>query len=120
MIDTAIGGGLPGWGDGRTLREVRAWAQRLDPHAAAARAAKAAGDRRVTIRPAPDCMTYVTALLPVKDGVAVYGELHRAAMTGAARLAEPRSKGQIMADELSRRVLTPGQGRRCRRCRCIR
>ncbi|WP_420120236.1 DUF222 domain-containing protein, partial [Nakamurella sp.] len=85
QVDAAIAGGLAGWGDAQTQREVRAWAQRLDPGGAAQRAAKAAGDRRVTIRPAPDCMTYVTALLPVKDGVAVYGELYRAAMAGAGR-----------------------------------
>lgn len=110
QVDAAIAGGLAGWGDAQTQREVRAWAQRLDPGGAAQRAAKAAGDRRVTIRPAPDCMTYVTALLPVKDGVAVYGELYRAAMAGAGRGDEPRGKGQIMADELIRRVLTPGEG----------
>lgn len=110
VIDTAIAGGLPGWGDGRTLREVRAWAQRLDPHGAAARAATAAGDRRVTIRPAPDCMTYLTALLPVKDGVAAYAALHRAATTGAGQAQEQRSTGQIMADELVRRVLAPAHG----------
>jgi hypothetical protein len=45
----------------------------LDPNGAADRARKAVTDRRVTIRPAPDCMTYLTALLPVKDGVGVYG-----------------------------------------------
>jgi hypothetical protein len=31
----------------------------------------------VTIRPAPDCMTYVTALLPVAQGVGVYAALNR-------------------------------------------
>ncbi len=109
-IDAAIEGELPGWGDARTEREVRALVQRLDPHGAADRAAKAAVDRRVTIRPAPDCMTYLTALLPVKDGCAVFGELHRAAMSGAVDPDEHRGKGQIMADELVRRVLTPGEG----------
>ena len=32
-------------------------------------------DRTVTIRPAPDTMTYVTALLPVAQGVGVYAAL---------------------------------------------
>ena len=73
QIDTAIADQVAGWSDARTEREARGWAQRLDPHGAAQRAAKAAVDRRVTIRPAPDCMTYVSALLPVKDGVAVFG-----------------------------------------------
>ena len=110
QIDTAIADQVAGWSDARTEREARGWAQRLDPHGAAQRAAKAAVDRRVTIRPAPDCMTYVSALLPVKDGVAVFGELHRTAMAGAATAAEHRCTGQIMADELVRRVLTPAEG----------
>jgi hypothetical protein len=55
-------------------------------------------------------MTYVTALLPAEDGCAVYGELHRTAMTGAGDGDEHRSKGQIMADELVRRVLIPAEG----------
>ena len=110
QIDAAIAGELAGWGDARTEREARGWAQRLDPHGAAERAAKAAVDRRVSIRPAPDCMTYVTALLPVKDGCAVFGELHRTAMSGAGDGDEHRSKGQIMADALVDRVLTPAEG----------
>lgn len=109
-IDAAIAGQLGGWGDRRTEREVRAWVQRLDPCGAADRARKAAGDRRVSIRPAPDCMTYLTALLPVKEGVAVYGELHRRAMSAAVDPDEHRSKGQVMADELIARVLTPNEG----------
>src|SRR6185437_10042593 len=58
----------------------------------------------------PDCMTYLTALLPVKDGVAVYGELHRRAMTAACDPDEHRSRGQVMADELVQRILTPSEG----------
>ena len=50
---------------------------RLDVKALVARSAKAAADRCVTIRPAPDTMAYVTALLPVAQGVAVYAALKR-------------------------------------------
>jgi hypothetical protein len=122
QIDAAIADELAGWGDARTEREARAWAQRLDPHGAAERAAKAAVDRRVSIRSAPDCMTYVTALLPVKDGCAVYGELHRTAMTGACdgdelpvhgsdhgRHSAGFAPSQARVDVL-RRVLTPADG----------
>lgn len=109
-IDAAIADRLHGWGDARTEREVRAWAQRLDPYGAADRARKAAADRRVSIRPAPDCMTYLTALLPVKEGCAVFGALHRRAMAAAVDPDEHRSKGQVMADELISRVLTPAGG----------
>ena len=44
---------------------------RLDAAALVARRRRAESERRVTLRPAPDTMTYLTALLPVKDGVAV-------------------------------------------------
>ena len=98
QIDAAIADRLPGWGDARTEREARAWAQRLDPNGAVDRAAKAATDRRVSIRPAPDCMAYLTAFLPMVEGVATYGVLHRAAMTANCDPDDHRTKGQVMAD----------------------
>ncbi len=110
VIDADIADRLHEWGDARTEREVKTWAQRLDPNGATERAAKGAKDRRVSIRPAPDCMSYVTAMLPVKDGCAVYGALHRRAMAGAVDPDEHRSKAQIMADEFVKRILTPGEG----------
>ena len=48
----------------------------------------------------PDTMTYVTALLPVAQGVGVYAALKRAADT----TFDDRSRGQIMADTLVERV----------------
>ncbi len=69
-IDAALAPHLAGWSDTHTTHQARAWAHRLDPHGAADRARKAATDRRVTIRPAPDCMTYLTALLPMKEASA--------------------------------------------------
>ena len=36
-------------------------------------------------------MTYLTALLPVKEGCAVFGELHRKAMAAAVDPDEHRS-----------------------------
>ena len=64
-------------------------ADRLDAQAVVDRAAKAEADRTVTIRPAPDTMTYVTALLPVAQGVGVYAALnarrrHHRSMTARA------------------------------------
>ena len=97
-IDAAIADHLAGWSDQHTAHQARGWAHRLDPNGAADRARKAVTDRRVTIRPAADCMTYVTALLPVKEGVGVYGALHRAAMTAHCDPDDHRSKGQVMAD----------------------
>src|SRR6185437_12473752 len=59
---------LDGVGDARVAAVAKAIAYRLDPHAVVDRAAKAQEERTVTIRPAPDTMTYVTALLPVAQG----------------------------------------------------
>ena len=64
------------------------------------RAARAETERCVTVRPAPDCMTYVTALLPMTQGVGVYAALKRAADT----CFDGRSRGQVMADTLVERV----------------
>ena len=91
---------LDGWGDKRVVAEAKAIVARLDVEAVLARSAKAAEDRCVTIRPAPDTMTYVTALLPVAQGVAVYAALKRAADT----TFDDRSRGQVMADTLIERV----------------
>lgn len=91
---------LDGWGDKRVVAEAKAIVARLDVEAVVARSAKAAEDRCVTIRPAPDTMTYVTALLPVAQGVAVYAALKRAADT----TFDDRSRGQIMADTLVERM----------------
>lgn len=55
-------------------------------------------DRRVSIRPAPDCMTYLTAFLPMVEGVTAYGVLHRAAMTANCDPHDHRTKGQVVAD----------------------
>jgi Domain of unknown function (DUF222)/HNH endonuclease len=88
---------LAGLGDRRVAAEARRLAYRLDPSAALAKARKAEGDRRVTCRPAPDTMAYSTALLPVRDAVAVQAALIREADNARAD-GEARSRGQLMAD----------------------
>lgn len=93
-------GMLAGKGDKRISADAKAIAYRLDPQAVVDRAAKAEADRTVTIRPAPDVMTYVTALLPVAKGVGVYAALKRAADT----TFDDRSRGQVMADTFFERV----------------
>ncbi|WP_143055231.1 HNH endonuclease, partial [Nocardioides luteus] len=75
----------------------------LDQASVVTRAANAVKDRRVSLRPAPDTMTWLGALLPVKDGVAVYAALDQAA--NAARAAgDERTRGQVMADTLVDRI----------------
>ncbi|NYI46236.1 hypothetical protein BJ993_003316 [Nocardioides aromaticivorans] len=94
---------LDGVGTRELVGRIRRLVAEVDPAAVAARARKAQGDRNVTVRPAPDTMTYLTALVPVAQGVAAYAALRKAAE--AARAAgDPRSLGQLMADLLVARV----------------
>ncbi len=74
-------------------------AYRLDPHAVLDRSRRAESQRSVTLRPAPDTMSYLTGLLPVAQGVACYAVLTRAADTARAA-GDPRTRGQVMADAL--------------------
>ncbi|MBC7275719.1 DUF222 domain-containing protein [Nocardioides sp.] len=75
----------------------------LDQESMVARAANAEKDRRVSVRPAPDTMTWLGALLPVKDGVAVYAALDQAAKAAQAA-GDERTRDQVMADTLVDRV----------------
>ncbi|WP_457951079.1 HNH endonuclease [Pseudarthrobacter sp. alpha12b] len=101
-------GALDGAGDRAIVSAVRAAAYRRDPASAAKRAARAVAERTVSLRPAPDTMTYLTALLPVAQGVAAYAALSRDADTARAS-GDERSRGQVMADALVERVTgTPG------------
>lgn len=79
-------------------------AARLDPASVVERRRRAEAERRVTLRPAPDTMTYLTALMPVADGVAVYAALTRAA-DSARSAGDERTRGQVMADGLRDAVL---------------
>ena len=91
---------LEGKGDKRIEADAKAIAYELDPQAVVDRAVRAPQERSVWVRPAPDSMTYVTALLPMPQGVAVYASLRRAADT----CGDGRGRGQVMADTLVERV----------------
>jgi hypothetical protein len=88
----------------------RELAYELDHEAFVERRARAEADRRVTARPMPEVMSQVTALLPVRAGVAVWAVLSREADRAKAS-GDERSRGQIMADTLVSRVLSPGCSR---------
>ncbi len=91
---------LDGLGNGRIEAEAKKIAYRLDPQAFVDRMAKAAEDRNVWVRPAPDCMARVTVLLPMQKGVGVYAALKRSADT----TFDGRTRGQVMADTVYERV----------------
>ncbi|MFI7589550.1 DUF222 domain-containing protein [Spongisporangium articulatum] len=109
IVDEQLAPRLGLLGDGAVEREARRIAQRLEPGLAWKQAQKATVQRRVTIRPAPDCMTVVTAHLPVAEGVAVFAALSQAADSAAVDPDDHRSRGQVMADTLASRVLGTSQ-----------
>jgi hypothetical protein len=92
-----------GWGDRQVANEARRIGYRLDPGSAIRRVRGAAADRHVSLRPAPDTMTYLTGFLPVAQGVACQVALSKQADTLKAQ-GDPRSRAQIMADTLVARV----------------
>ncbi len=94
-------GKLDGMGDARIVAAAKQIAYRLDAQAVVDRAAKAEGDRTVTIRPAPDTMTYVTALLPVAKGVGVYAALNK-----TVEVMQPRCRTQSETSRPSTPVAT--------------
>ncbi|BCW67665.1 HNH endonuclease [Arthrobacter sp. NicSoilB4] len=101
-------GTFDGAGDRRIIAAARAAAYRRDPRTVTQRASHAATERHVSLRPAPDTMCYLTALLPVSAGVAMHAALTRHADT-LRSAGDPRNRGQLMADALVERTTgTPG------------
>lgn len=108
LVDSALAGKLTSLGDRGVVRESRKLAYKLDPGAALRRTRGARSDRHVSLRPAPDTMSYLTGFLPVEQGVALHTALSRHA--DALRSAgDRRSRGQIMADTLVERVTGQSQ-----------
>lgn len=103
-VDRELAPRLEAWGDRRTADEARKAGYRLDPASSVARASNAVADRGVSIRPAPDTMCRLSALLPVDQGVAAFATLRRDAAALAGHGDETRSQSQLMADLLVQRL----------------
>lgn len=90
---------------GRLRGLVRGHVQRLDQAAVVARREREEKQRRVSVRPAPGDMAYLTALMPLKQAVAIYATLSRdaATMVGSGA-ADGRTQAQTMADLLVERA----------------
>ncbi|GAA2224491.1 hypothetical protein GCM10010413_18090 [Promicromonospora sukumoe] len=90
-------------GTRRLIARIKELAAQLDVHACVKRNAKAVSERRVSVRPAPDLMVYLTALVPMAQGVQAYAQLktHAEALKAGG---DERGTGQIMADTLIERV----------------
>ena len=102
-VDLSLADELPTLGDREVEARARALACQLDNAAMAKRAARAERERCVTLRPAPDTMTYLSALLPVAQGVAAFAALDRAAAAATAA-GDERTRDQLMADLLVERI----------------
>jgi len=103
QVDRELAGKLTSAGDKRVGDLARAIGYRLDPGSALRRVRGAETDRHVGLRPAPDTMTYLTAFLPVAQGVACKAVLTREADSRRAA-GDPRTRSQIMADTLVERL----------------
>ena len=101
--DAEIAPRLAELGDRRLGDTVRGIAQRLDPASAVRRARKAVSERRISLRPAPDTMCYLTGLVPVAQGVAVFAAL-QAEANALHGQGDPRTPAQLMADLLVSKI----------------
>lgn len=106
-VDAALVPRLESLGDRQVEAEAKKLGYALDPAGCVARLRNVEKDRHVSLRPAPDCMNRLSALLPVKQGVAAYAALARAAEAARAG-GDERGRGQVMADTLVERLT--GQG----------
>lgn len=104
-VDAALADRLASLGVRALGGEARRLAQQLDPASAVAQTDRCERERRVSVRPAPGGMAYLTALLPMRQAVACRGSLTRAAATttGVGAAAQ-RTQDQVMADLLVERV----------------
>ncbi|WP_153506258.1 HNH endonuclease, partial [Cumulibacter manganitolerans] len=103
VVDDRLAGRLGGMSPKRAAATARAEAAKVDAESVVRRIRMAEADRCVTLRPAPDAMVYLSALLPVKDGVAAYAALSQHADTLKAT-GDEQSRGAIMADALLHRL----------------
>ena len=103
QVDRQLADTLTTSGDRAVAAAARAIGYRLDPGSVLRRTRGATADRHVTLRPAPDTMTYLTGFLPVAQGVACKVALDQHAETLRAA-GDPRSRSQIVADVLVERL----------------
>lgn len=101
--DAELADELAHLGDREAAAKARSIGYRLDPGSAIRRTRGARSDRHVSLRPAPDTMSYLTALLPVEQGVACLAALQHAVDTARCD-GDARSRGQVMADTLVERI----------------
>ena len=104
QVDAEIAGRLDGLGDARVRALVTALVYRLDPEAATERSVRAASDRRVSVRPAPDAMAYLTGLMPIAAAIACHAALCRYVDSRPAAEGDTRTRDQRIVDEFVARL----------------
>ncbi|MDF3304259.1 DUF222 domain-containing protein [Rhodococcus sp. T2V] len=92
---------LDGVGDRGLVAKAKALAVELDAATVVRRHRKAVSERRVTTRPAPDSMAYLSVLMPVEQAVCVQATLGRDADSLIATgESGGRTRNQLMVDLL--------------------
>ncbi len=96
---------LTRYGIGRLRALTRRLIAEIAPERFRARVHTATAERRVTLRPAPDAMSYLTAYVPVAQGAACLAALQKAFVHVQVDPAPlTRSRGQVLADTLIERL----------------
>ncbi|RNI22205.1 DUF222 domain-containing protein [Flexivirga caeni] len=114
-VDEAIAPMLGQVSVGRLVNAAKEQAYALDAEALRARRLKAEADRDVTVRPAPDQMAWLSALLPIQDALACQPALEAAADQAAdnqtsAGTRSRATRAQVKADALVERVTGRSRG----------
>lgn len=93
----------PGVGDARLVGELRRQVIAADQHAFLRRMMKAAESRSVTIRALPDGMVRISATLPVREGVAAYAAVKKAADQAPTLSGRGAAMADIVVERLTGR-----------------
>ncbi|WP_413543539.1 DUF222 domain-containing protein [Citricoccus nitrophenolicus] len=105
QVDELMADRLEDLGAKKLAGVARAHAQRLDQASAVEQMNRSERERRVSVRPAPGGMAYLTALLPMAHAVGCLGSLKTsAATTIGTGERSGRTQDQIMADLLVERI----------------
>ena len=95
--------GIAGLSPRRAAINARKYAYEADPPAYVQRGRTQRRHRRVSLRPAPDTMSLLTAYLPAEQGVACWAALRRHTDT-LVSAGDQRTRDQIMSDTLVERI----------------